>query len=237
MKVNLAPPLVIQEENRLKYKSVFDIIGPIMVGPSSSHTAGAARIGRVARKLFGRMPLRAEIVFYGSFAKTYQGHGSDVATVAGILDFDTSDLRLKNSLVIAEKAGMEVELTTSDVLTEHPNTARIKLSDDEQQIEIVGVSIGGGKIEVLEVNGFSFQLGFDTPTLLVLHEDRFGMIAAVAKVLTQHNINVGLMEVSRHTRGSRALMAIETDSTISPEVLEEIRQIPHIFDVSLLALN
>ncbi|WP_432774322.1 L-serine ammonia-lyase, iron-sulfur-dependent subunit beta [Brevibacillus gelatini] len=220
----------------MKYKSVFDIIGPIMVGPSSSHTAGAARIGRVARKLFGRQPKRADITFYGSFAKTYQGHGSDVATVAGILDFETSDLRLKDSLSIAEQLGMEVVLTTSDVLTEHPNTARIKLSDDQHQIELVGVSIGGGKIEVLELNGFSFQLGFDTPTLLVLHEDRFGMIAAVAKVLTEHRINVGFMEVSRHERGSRALMAIETDSTVSAEVLEEIRQIPHIFDVSLLSL-
>lgn len=220
----------------MKYKSVFDIIGPIMVGPSSSHTAGAARIGRVARKLFGWQPKRADITFYGSFAKTYQGHGSDVATVAGILDFDTSDLRLKHSLSLAEQAGIEVVLTTSDVLTEHPNTARIRLSDDQKQVELVGVSIGGGKIEVLELNGFSFQLGFDTPTLLVLHEDRFGMIAAVAKVLTEHRINVGFMEVSRHERGSRALMAIETDSTVSPEVLEKIRQIPHIFDVSLLSL-
>lgn len=221
----------------MKYKSVFDIIGPIMVGPSSSHTAGAARIGRVARKLFGKQPKRAEITFYGSFAKTYKGHGSDVATVAGILDFDTSDLRLKNSLIIAEKAGMEVDLLTSDVLTEHPNTARIKLSDADGATEIVGVSIGGGKIEVLEINGFGLQLGFDSPTLLVLHEDRFGMIAAVAKVLTEHRINVGLMEVSRHDRGSRALMAIETDAPVSAEVLEEIRQIPHVFDVSLLSLN
>lgn len=221
----------------MKYKSVFDIIGPIMVGPSSSHTAGAARIGRVARKLFGRQPKRADITFYGSFAKTYQGHGSDVATVAGILDFDTSDLRLKNSLSIAAEWGVEVNLTTSDVLTEHPNTARIKLSDDQEQIEVVGVSIGGGKIEVLQINGFPFQLGFDSPTLMVLHEDRFGMIAAVAKVLTHHRINVGLMEVSRHDRGSQALMAIETDAAVSPQVLAEIRQIPHIFDVSLLSLN
>ncbi|MFD2371178.1 L-serine ammonia-lyase, iron-sulfur-dependent subunit beta [Brevibacillus sp. GCM10020057] len=221
----------------MKYKSVFDIIGPIMVGPSSSHTAGAARIGRVARKLFGKEPKRADITFYGSFAKTYKGHGSDVATVAGILDFDTSDLRLKNSLLIAEKAGMEVNLTTSEALTEHPNTARIKLSDDQDAIVCVGVSIGGGKIEVLEINGFHLQLGFDSPTLLVLHEDRFGMIAAVAKVLTQHRINVGLMEVSRHERGSRALMAIETDAPVSAQVLEEIRQIPYVFDVSLLSLN
>lgn len=221
----------------MKYKSVFDIIGPIMVGPSSSHTAGAARIGRVARKLLGRQPKRAEITFYGSFAKTYQGHGSDVATVAGILDFDTFDLRLKDSLSIAQNEGMEVILQTSEVRTEHPNTARIRLSDGKETIEIVGVSIGGGKIEVLEINGFFCQLGFDSPTLLVLHEDRFGMIAAVAKVLTQQRINVGLMEVSRHDRGSRALMALETDAVVSEQVMEEIRNIPHIFDVSLLALG
>lgn len=221
----------------MKYKSVFDIIGPIMVGPSSSHTAGAARIGRVARKLFGRQPERAEVTFYGSFAKTYQGHGSDVAIVAGILDFDTFDLRLKNSLAIARQAGMEVVLKTSEVLTEHPNTARVKLSDGQQQIEVVGVSIGGGKIEILDINGFSCQLGFDNPTLLVLHEDRFGMIAAVAKVLTRERINVGLMEVSRRERGSRALMAVETDTLIPAQVVEEISRIPYIFEVSLLSLG
>ncbi|WP_400163295.1 L-serine ammonia-lyase, iron-sulfur-dependent subunit beta [Brevibacillus sp. TJ4] len=221
----------------MKYKSVFDIIGPVMVGPSSSHTAGAARIGRVARKLFGRQPKRAEVTFYGSFAKTYQGHGSDVAIVAGILDFDTFDTRLKDSLAIAKASGMEVVLNTSETLTEHPNTARVKLSDGQQQIEVVGVSIGGGKIEILEIDGFTCQLGFDNPTLLVLHEDRFGMIAAVAKVLTREKINVGLMEVSRLDRGSRALMAVETDTVIPAPVAEEIGRIPHVFDVSLLSLE
>ncbi|QQE76026.1 L-serine ammonia-lyase, iron-sulfur-dependent subunit beta [Brevibacillus composti] len=221
----------------MKYKSVFDIIGPVMVGPSSSHTAGAARIGRMARKLLGSQPDRADITFYGSFAKTYKGHGSDVATVAGILDFDTFDLRLKDSPQIARDLGIEVNISVSDELTGHPNTSRIRLFAGEKQVEVVGVSIGGGKIEVIEINGFAFQLGFDTPTLMVLHEDRFGMIAGVAKVLKEHRINVGLMEVSRHERGSRALMAIETDSVVSPEVLAEISRIPHIFDVSLLSLT
>jgi L-serine dehydratase len=221
----------------VKYKSVFDIIGPIMVGPSSSHTAGAARIGRLARLMFGRQPKRAEITFYGSFAKTFKGHGSDVATVAGILDFDTFDLRLKESLQIAKDLGIDIQLKTSDVLTEHPNTSRIRLTDDAREIEVVGVSIGGGKIEIIEINGFAFQLRFDAPTLMVLHEDRFGMIAAVAKVLNQHRINVGHMEVSRRDRGSRALMAIELDSEVSEQVLQEIREIPHIFEVSLLSLK
>jgi L-serine dehydratase len=221
----------------VKYKSVFDIIGPVMVGPSSSHTAGAARIGRVARMLFGREPKKAEITFYGSFAKTFKGHGSDVATVAGILDFDTFDLRLKDSLRIAKDLGIDVQLKTSDVLTEHPNTSRIRLSDGDKELEVVGVSIGGGKIEMIEINGFAFQLGFDAPTLMVLHEDRFGMIAAVAKVLTHHRINVGHMEVSRRDRGSKALMAIEIDSDVSAHVLQEIRDIPHVFEVSLLRLR
>lgn len=221
----------------MKYKSVFDIIGPIMVGPSSSHTAGAARIGRLARLMFGRQPKRAEITFYGSFAKTFKGHGSDVATVAGILDFDTFDLRLKDSLQIARDLGIDIQWKTSDVLTEHPNTSRIRLSDDDGELEVVGVSIGGGKIELIEIDGFSFQLGFDAPTLMVLHEDRFGMIAAVAKVLTQHRINVGHMEVSRRDRGSKALMAIELDAEVSDQVLQEIREIPYIFEVSLLALK
>ncbi|NGQ93829.1 L-serine ammonia-lyase, iron-sulfur-dependent, subunit beta [Brevibacillus sp. SYP-B805] len=219
----------------MKYKSVFDIIGPVMVGPSSSHTAGAARIGRVARMLLGGQPTRAEITFYGSFAKTYKGHGSDVATVAGILDFDTHDLRLKDSLRIAKDLGIEVVLRTSEQVTEHPNTSRICLSDGEKTVEVVGVSIGGGKIEIIEINGFDFQLAFHAPTLMVLHEDRFGMIAGVAEVLTRHRINVGHMEVSRRVRGAEALMAIETDAEISPQVLEEIRQIPHIMNVALIS--
>jgi len=221
----------------MKFKSVFDIIGPVMVGPSSSHTAGAARIGRVARKLFGKQPSKAEITFYGSFAKTYKGHGSDVATVAGILDFDTDDLRLKDSLQIAKDLGIDIEIRTSEQLTEHPNTSRICLSAGDATVEVVGVSIGGGKIEIIEINGYDFQLSFHAPTLMVLHRDRFGMIAAVAKVLTAHQINVGLMEVSRLVKGADALMAIEVDSPLSAEVLEEIRQIPHIKEVSLLSFS
>lgn len=221
----------------MKYQSVFDIIGPVMVGPSSSHTAGAARIGRVARTILGGQPKKAEITFYGSFAKTYKGHGSDVATVAGILDFDTHDLRLKDSLRIAKDLGIDIELTTSDLLTEHPNTSRIRLSDEAKSIEVVGVSIGGGKIEIIDINGFAVQLSFHTPTLMVLHEDRFGMVAAVAKLLAQHHINVGHMEVSRQGRGGEALMAIETDSVLSDELIKEIEQIPRVLGVSLLSLK
>lgn len=219
----------------MKYKSVFDIIGPVMIGPSSSHTAGAARIGRVARTMFGRQPKKAVITFYGSFAKTYKGHGSDVATVAGILDFDTSDLRLKDSFQIAKDSGMEVILRTSDELTDHPNTSRILLSDDQGQVEVTGVSIGGGKIEIVEINGFELKISGNAPTLLVVHEDRFGMISAVSNVLTKYQMNIGHMEVSRRERGSEALMVIEVDSPVGEKILNEIAQMPHIINVSELS--
>lgn len=218
----------------MKYRSVFDIIGPIMIGPSSSHTAGAARIGRVARTMFGRQPKKAEITFYGSFAKTYKGHGSDVATVAGILDFDTHDLRLKDSFQIAKDLGIEIILQTSEDITEHPNTSRIRLSDEAGSLEVTGISIGGGKIEITEINGFPIRLSGNAHTLLVLHEDRYGMIAAVSNVLTKYQINIGHMEVSRRERGSEALMVIEVDSPISEEAVEEINQIPHVLNVSVL---
>ncbi len=221
----------------MKYKSVFDIIGPVMVGPSSSHTAGAARIGRVARSFFGRQPKKAVITFYGSFAKTYKGHGSDVATVAGILDFDTFDLRLKDSLQIAKDLNIDIILQTSDEMTDHPNTSRIRLSDEAGSVEIVGISIGGGKIEIVEANGFPLKLSGDAPTLMVLHEDRYGMIAGVSNILTKYQMNIGHMELSRRERGREALMVIEVDSAITPKLVEEIEQMPHILSVSVLALT
>lgn len=221
----------------MKYKSVFDIIGPVMVGPSSSHTAGAARIGRVARSFFGRQPKKAVITFYGSFAKTYKGHGSDVATVAGILDFDTFDLRLKDSLAIAKDLNIEVILQASEEQTDHPNTSRIRLSDEHGSVEIVGVSIGGGKVEIIEANGFPLKLSGDAPTLMILHEDRYGMIAGVSNILTKYEMNIGHMELSRRERGQEALMVIEVDSMISDKMVEEIQQMPHILDVSVLSSN
>ncbi|MGD8190123.1 L-serine ammonia-lyase, iron-sulfur-dependent subunit beta [Brevibacillus ginsengisoli] len=221
----------------MKYKSVFDIIGPVMVGPSSSHTAGAARIGRVARSFFGRQPKKAVITFYGSFAKTYKGHGSDVATVAGILDFDTFDLRLKDSLAIAKDLNIEVKLEASDEPTDHPNTSRIHLTDENGSVEVVGVSIGGGKIEIIEANGFPLKISGEAPTLMILHEDRYGMIAGVSNILTKYQMNIGHMELSRRERGREALMVIEVDSIISDKIVEEIAQMPHILDVSVLSPN
>ncbi|MCS1351379.1 L-serine ammonia-lyase, iron-sulfur-dependent subunit beta [Mechercharimyces sp. CAU 1602] len=218
----------------MKYRSVFDIIGPVMIGPSSSHTAGAARIGRAARSLFGRKPTKATITFYGSFAKTYRGHGTDVAIVGGILNYDTYDKRIVKALELAEEAGITIEIHESDELTDHPNTARLQLSDGRGNMEIVGISIGGGKMEITELDGFDLKLSGNAPALLVMHQDQYGAIARVATVLAHHRINVSYMQVSRKNKGSQALMTIETDQTVKERVTEEITKLPGITGVTIL---
>jgi L-serine dehydratase len=215
----------------MKYKSVFDIIGPVMIGPSSSHTAGAARIGRIARSLFGREPKKAVITFYGSFAKTYKGHGTDVAIAGGILDYETSDERIINALDIAKNKGITISIKESDELTEHPNTARITLSDETGEMELVGISIGGGKVEIVELNGYKLRLTGVNPALLVVHQDRTGVIASVTNYLTKHDINIGYMEVSRRDKGKEALMIIEVDQNLSEKVVQEVTKITNVINV------
>lgn len=215
----------------MKYRSAFDIIGPVMIGPSSSHTAGAARIGRVARTLFGKQPKKAIISLYGSFAKTYRGHGTDVAVVGGILDFDTDDERIPASLTIAEEAGMEVSFSIEDTVTDHPNTVKIRLFDEDKELELVGISIGGGTIEITELNTFKLKLSGENPAILVVHNDVFGIISSVSTVLANHEINVGHMEVSRKEKGQMALMVIEVDQKIKSDVMKEIEGLENVSQV------
>ncbi|EZP60789.1 L-serine ammonia-lyase, iron-sulfur-dependent subunit beta [Exiguobacterium sp. RIT341] len=212
----------------MKYRSVFDIIGPVMVGPSSSHTAGAARIGLMAGKLFGETPTVIHITFYGSFADTYRGHGTDVAIIGGVLGYDTFDDRIPQSIDIAKSKGIEIHFETSEALTDHPNTARVHLTNGVEEFELVGISIGGGTIEITELNGVPLRLSGGGPALVVLHHDRFGAIAAVTSILADYEINIGHMEVSRHEKGKQALMAIEIDDRITADVLEEIDRLPQV---------
>ncbi|MFC8150022.1 L-serine ammonia-lyase, iron-sulfur-dependent subunit beta [Bacillus paralicheniformis] len=219
----------------MKYRSVFDIIGPVMIGPSSSHTAGAARIGRVARSVFGREPKQIVVSLYGSFAETYKGHGTDVAIIGGLLDFDTFDERIKDSIRLAEEKGIAIEFREEEAVPKHPNTARILISDDEGTLELAGISIGGGKIEIIELNGFELRLSGNHPAILVVHNDRYGTIAGVANVLAKFAINIGHMEVARKDVGQEALMTIEVDQTIDPAVFEELRALPNIIEVTQIA--
>ncbi|MEH7117815.1 L-serine ammonia-lyase, iron-sulfur-dependent subunit beta [Neobacillus vireti] len=216
----------------MKYRSVFDIIGPVMIGPSSSHTAGAARIGRVARSLFGREPKWANISLYGSFAKTYKGHGTDVAMVGGLLDFDTDDTRIIDAIEIAKQKGMKLHFIEEDAVTDHPNTARIIIGDQHGELELVGISIGGGKIEIIELNGFELKLSGNHPAILVVHNDRFGAIAGVANILAKYELNIGHMEVARKDVGKMALMTIEVDQNIDNKILTELEQLPNILKVT-----
>ncbi|MBT2667558.1 L-serine ammonia-lyase, iron-sulfur-dependent subunit beta [Bacillus sp. ISL-4] len=215
----------------MKYRSAFDIIGPVMIGPSSSHTAGAARIGRVARTLFGKQPKKAIISLYGSFAKTYRGHGTDVAVVGGILDFDTDDERIPASLTIAEEAGMDVTFTIEDTVMDHPNTVKIRLFDEDKELELVGISIGGGTIEITELNTFKLKLSGENPAILVVHNDVFGIISSVSTVLANHEINIGHMEVSRKEKGQMALMVIEVDQKIKSDIMKEIEGLENVSQV------
>jgi len=216
----------------MKYKSVFDIIGPIMIGPSSSHTAGAARIGKVARSLFRRQPQWVNIYLYGSFAKTYKGHGTDVAIIGGILDFETDDERIIRSIEIAESKGITIEFFEEEAVPDHPNTVKIVMGDDRGEMEMVGISIGGGKIEIIELNGFVLRLSGHHPAILVEHTDKYGAIASVANVLAEREINIGHMEVSRKEKGQKALMTIEVDQNIGDTILAEIEKLPTILGVT-----
>lgn len=210
----------------MRYNSICDIIGPIMVGPSSSHTAGAVRIGQLARSIYGGRAEKAEIYFYGSFAHTYRGHGTDVAIVAGLLGLSTFDNQIPQAMQLAEKVGMEVKISARHETPPHPNTARISLHGALGTLDIVGISIGGGIVNIIEINGFRVQLQGDSPALLVMHKDKAGVIAAVTSFFTEYHINISHMEVSRQSRGKSALMVIETDEALPNRMKMDIRALP-----------
>jgi|SRR5699024_6604 len=216
----------------MKFNSVFDIIGPVMIGPSSSHTAGAARIGKAARNLFGNEPTWAKIYLYESFAKTYKGHGTDFALVGGLLGYETDDERMSESLTTAKERGIDITFIEDPAASNHPNTARIVVGNEKQSIELTGISIGGGKVEITELNGFELRLSGNHPAILIMHNDRFGAIASVTQILARHEINIGHMEVNRKDVGEEALMVIEVDQNIEDDILKELEQSDHIIRIA-----
>jgi len=224
------------EEDGMSNLSAFDIIGPIMVGPSSSHTAGAARLGKVAMSIAGKNFNKVTFYLHGSFAKTYRGHGTDRALVAGILGMETYDDRLKYSLEIAKEKGIEVEFVEADLGDVHPNTVKIVFhKEDGTKFEVVGSSIGGGNIIITEINGDKVEFTGDYPTLIVKQRDVKGMISSVTAILASQNINIATMRVTRRAKGKEALMIIETDAEISEYVLKVIEKVENI--LSAKAIN
>ena len=201
--------------------SVFDIIGPIMVGPSSSHTAGAVRLGQVGRAILGKQPTNALIELHGSFAQTGKGHGTDRGLVAGLLGLATDDPLLRKSFELAELAGLSFRFEETDLGEDaHPNTARLTVGDGERTVQVTGVSIGGGLVEITNVDGYDVSFGCEYDTLLVLAEDRPGTINEVTGWLARQGINIAFLRVERQKRGGDAIMIIETDHTVDPQILE-----------------
>ncbi|MCU9533832.1 L-serine ammonia-lyase, iron-sulfur-dependent subunit beta [Streptococcus sp. CSL10205-OR2] len=219
--------------NTLKFQSVFDIIGPVMIGPSSSHTAGAVRIGRVVGSIFGEEPSEITFHLYHSFAKTYKGHGTDLALVAGILGMHTDNPDIKNSLEIAHQKGIKIYWNVlKDSNAPHPNTVKIVVKKESKEMSITGVSIGGGNIEVTELNGFSVSLTMNTPTLIIVHKDVPGMIARVTDILSSFDINIAQMNVTREKAGAKAIMIIEIDSRDCQDAVKVIEEVSHIYNVN-----
>lgn len=215
--------------------NVFDVLGPVMIGPSSSHTAGAAKIGRVARLLLGERPVQAEIYLHGSFATTYHGHGSDRALVGGVLGFGADDERLRNALGIALEEGLSVRLQLANLGEVHPNTVRIALTGQSgKTVDIVASSTGGGDIKVTNLLGFSVEFDGQSNTLIILHRDRPGAIAAVTAVLAEEGINIAQMKVAREEPGTEAIMVIETDQLCAGTGLAKIGKLPSVLAVTLL---
>jgi len=191
------------------------MIGPIMIGPSSSHTAGVVRIARAAVAILGGVPEEAEIIFYNSFARTYEGHGSDRAIIAGLLDFKTDDKRIKESLDLARKAGLKYAFkSVGNASTYHPNSIKLKLKKGTKSIEVLGESKGGGIINIAEVNGFKADFTASSHTLIIYADDVKGSIAFIASVLANDQCNIGTMSVSRKGKNDLACLVIEMDSVI-----------------------
>ena len=215
--------------------NVFDILGPVMIGPSSSHTAGAARIGRIALALLGAPAVRAEILFHGSFAKTYKGHGTDKAMIAGIMGMNTDDSRIRHAPELAKEQGLEVIITTGEIEGAHPNTAKITLTDaNGVTVSLVGSSIGGGNILVKEVNGMEVSFTGQYTTLIVLHRDAPGTIAAVTDVLSGAGVNICNFSLSREKKGGQAIMTIELEENFGPELNEKIKTLNNVYSSTML---
>ena len=205
----------------MKGIGVFDILGPIMIGPSSSHTAGAVRLGLMARAILGEEVKIINIKLYGSFAQTYKGHGTDRALIAGIMGFKPDDERIRNSLEIAKEKNIEFNFFKVDLEDAHPNTAIIELIGvTDRKIEVTGASIGGGNIIISAVNNYEVQLSGKYPSIIIVHQDMPGVVNGVTAALARYNINIAYMKVSRSERGAEALMNIEVDDTISDEAVK-----------------
>lgn len=218
--------------------SLFDVIGPNMIGPSSSHTAGALRISNLASRMVQEEIKQVDFILYGSFAKTYKGHGTDRALLAGIMGFDTEDERIRDSFEIANKKGLKYEFIADEKdKSMHPNTVRMKITTKtEKKFDIVGESIGGGNIQITEIDNVKLQFTGEYSTLIITNIDHAGVVAYVTNVLTKENINIAFMRTYREERGQKACTIIEADEKIDKSIIPIILQNKDILEAKIIEM-
>ena len=220
----------------MAFISVFEVIGPDMVGPSSSHTAGAASIARLAWRLMHPKIKSVHFTLYGSFARTYQGHGTDRALLGGMMGFETDDVRIRDSFEIAEKEGIEFSFTANTIETDvHPNTVDMEIEDCEgRKLSVRGESIGGGKVRPTRIDGVKVLFTGEYHSLIVVHKDHPGVIANVTTILSKCHVNIAYLRVYRENKGGIAYMIIESDEEITNETVEAIEKNPFVKDTMLI---
>lgn len=219
----------------MKRYGVFDVAGPIMVGPSSSHTAGAARLGLIARRLCGERIVQADFLLHGSFAETYRGHGTDKALLAGILGIGSADYRLRDAFAIADAQGLSYRFLPTDLGEQHPNTVRFRLTTESgRECAVLGSSIGGSSVRIREIDGVAVNFSGDKPILVTSHRDEPGVVARVTAILYREGINIGNMQISRDEASSVACMYLELEGKIPAGLRERLGGVEGLHKVLLL---
>jgi len=229
-------------ETSMRYHSIFDVIGHVMVGPSSSHTAGACRIAFVARLLHGHTPSNVRIGLHGSFAETYQGHGTDLALLAGLLGIPPDDERISQARELATEQGMNFSFETVDLGADyHPNTVVLEMENGSENAEVnngkltvIGSSIGGGNIIIKEINGLEAGFTGEFPTLVIVNYDRVGVIAKISDTISKYKINIGSMKLDRDMHKKIGLCWMELDSTVPDELIDALEKLPDIIMVRFI---
>ena len=218
--------------------NLFDIVGPIMVGPSSSHTAGAVRIGRIGWRLLNEPVAKAEIYLHGSFLATGKGHGTDRALVAGLLGLTADDSRIPDSFALAKERGMEYSFAGAELRDAHPNSVLMKLTGAKgRKLEMIAASLGGGLIKVCEIDGLEANFCGDYPTLIVRNQDQPGHVAEVTSMLSHKSVNIATMQLYRDKRGGSAVLVVECDKEVPREGIRWLEKLEGIYKVTYLSLE
>lgn len=220
----------------MSFISVFDVLGPNMIGPSSSHTAGAAVIAYLAQKMINGSLKKVTFTLYGSFAKTYRGHGTDRALLGGIMGFDTEDVRIRESFEIAQKQGLSFFFVPNEEETEvHPNTVDIAMENEQgYKMLIRGESLGGGKVRISRINNVEVDFSGEYSAVIVIHQDKVGVAAHITKCLSEKNVNIAFMRLFREKKGHTAYTIVESDGMLPEGVAETLRENKNVQDVMIV---